>query len=948
MKTIRFKIIIPCIILIIAFAIITFYKLENYSEQINKLRIEKMKSQFNNFYQIAIDQEGKYIKGELYHLMQNEKLKEVFLTQNKDKLFTAAKPIYDYLNLDDNITHFYFMDTKRKCFLRVHSKERFGDTIDRVTSKKAEITKEISYGLELGPLGTFTLRVVQPWYADNKLIGYLELGKELTAILPDLESKLDSKFLVAIDKSLIDKKKFLSHNPQNNWDEFDKYIAIYGTQDDDLEFSDYLEEKLHIHSNGKNEQLYGIKLLDVIGNEVGYIFQEYDLSEKIIAKLEFIKYLYFIIFLFATTTITFLWFYLGRIEKGIRFNQKRFEDVANCDNDWIWEINAAGKYIYSSESIEVLLGYKVDEVIGKTPFDFMSKEEAEKIGKEFAQIAEKRIMFNLENEIIHKNGTPILVLTTGTPIFENGKYCGYRGVDKDITQISKNEKEKEQLISSLEQYKWLFDMSPDYIFIEDKFGKLIFLNSAYKALFPEISDFKNLTCFDLFSKSEAETFRKCNDQVMESKKVTFREGFIIINGEKIDYFSKIIPILDSTGEQQGVGGIITNITHLKKVERELIVAKEKAEEAVKIKAGFLANMSHEIRTPLNGICGLSQILSSLKPNDNQKEHIKNLEISADRLLKLVNDILDFSKIEAGKVELHNENFDLKILGENCLNTLKNKAKEKEVGVFFTYKLERSLYKGDATRIQQILLNLISNAIKFTEVGRIELIIANCASEANKISFKVKDSGIGMSDKVQDKIFADFTQADSSTTKKYGGTGLGLSISNKLAQLMGGELTVESEINVGSTFSFAINLGKGDTESVVMKRLEKKVIKQFNKELVLLVDDDFINIAIGKELVQSLNLLVDTAENGQEAIDKIKLNDYAVVLMDIQMPIMDGFEAMQALRKIAKYADLPIIAVTANTSFEDQMKYQKSGFTGFIPKPYSKIELMSELSRVMRT
>ncbi len=948
MKTIRFKIIIPCVILIITFTMMLFNKLESSSEQINKLRIEKTKKQFNDLYKIAIEQEVKYIKGELYYLMQIKELKDIFLTQNKDKLFTAAKPIYSYLNSDNDITHFYFMDAKRKCFLRVHSEERFGDTINRITSKNAESTQKTSYGLELGPLGTFTLRVVQPWYVGNELIGYLELGKELTAILPHLESKLDAKFLVTINKSLIDKKTWILRNPQNDWEQFDEYIAIYGENNDDLKFSDYLEEKFHIHSNGKREQLYGINLLDAKGNKVGYIFQEYDLSKIAIEQLEFINHLYYTILFFATITIIFLWFYLGGIEKRIRFNQKRFEDIANCDNDLIWEINSKGEYIYSSENILELLGYSVEEVIGKTPFDFMSKEKAERIGKEFAEIAEKQIPFSLENEIIHKNGTPVLVLTTGVPIIENGKYCGYRGVDKDITQIKRAEKEKEELISSLEQYKWLFDMSPDYIFIEDKFGKFIFVNSSYKALFPEISDFKGLTPFDLFSKSEAECFRKCNDQVMENKKFVFMEDCIDIKGNKIEYLSKIIPLLDSKGELQGVGGIITNITHLKEIEKELITAKNEAEEAVKMKARFLSNMSHEIRTPLNGICGLSQILAGSNPNDNQKEHIKNLEISADRLLRLVNDILDFSKIEAGKVELYNENFDLKVLGENCINTLMNKAKEKGIDIKLVYKLDKSFYKGDSTRIQQILLNLISNAIKFTAIGGIDVIIGNCEIETGKICFKVKDTGIGMTEDVQNKIFGDFMQADSSTTKKYGGTGLGLSISNKLAQLMGGKIVVESEVNIGSTFSFAINLKKGDTETVVLKRLEKDELKQFNKDLILLVDDDSINIAIGKELLRSFNLLVDSAENGKEAIDKIKVNDYAAVLMDIQMPVMDGFEATKVLRGIAEYAELPIIAVTANTSFEEQKKYKEAGFTGFLPKPYNKNDLKSELAIAIKS
>ncbi len=510
-----------------------------------------------------------------------------------------------------------------------------------------------------------------------------------------------------------------------------------------------------------------------------------------------------------------------------------------------------------------------------------------------------------------------------------------------LGKIDKELKNKEE---QLEQSQWLFDMNPAYMFIENVDGEIIAANSAYKDLFTEIDDIIGLKNSELYPKEIGIDFEKKHSSVMLDRQILNYQGTLSFNDVHIDYIADNFPLMDSTGKVKGLGGIITDVTKLKTSERELIIAKQKAENALKVKSSFIANMSHEIRTPLNGICGMSQLLSETEMNSTQKEYIDSLEFSSERLLNLVNDILDFSKIEAGKLILHLESFNLKKLLRDVAFTFKEKIKSKNLELNVQYNIEKNNYFiADSARIQQILFNLISNSLKFTEVGAITISVK---LQNDSLVFSVLDTGIGMSDEVQKKLFNDFTQADSSTTKKYGGTGLGLSICKKLCEIMNGEIKVKSEVGKGALFTFTIPAEKGEFISEnTTKTIKLKTIK-LNKTKILLVDDDNININVGKGLLKALGCIVDSAENGKEAISKIESNKYDAVLMDIQMPVMDGLTAVKEIRKNAKFAKLPIIAVTANISPQDKERYLEDGFDGFIPKPYKKTHVMLELERLI--
>ena len=381
--------------------------------------------------------------------------------------------------------------------------------------------------------------------------------------------------------------------------------------------------------------------------------------------------------------------------------------------------------------------------------------------------------------------------------------------------------------------------------------------------------------------------------------------------------------------------------------------KVKAESSEKAKHQFLANMSHEIRTPMNAIKGMTDILIRRNPKDDQKEYLDGIKQSSDSLLFIINDILDISKIEAGKIELHQEPFSINNLVNKVHTIMHFKAEEKGLQLQKNLPSEPISVNGDATRLRQILINLIGNAIKFTEKGVVTTTITSERDGDNlKLHFTVSDTGIGIDKDRINKIFKSFEQAYSDTSRKFGGTGLGLSISKKLVELHKGKIWVESEKGKGSQFHFTIPY---EVEDVVINdeqqnNSENNIAKQLKGINILLVEDNQFNAVVAQEELEDAieNVNVDVAENGAIAVEKMKSNDYDIILMDVQMPKMNGYEATKIIRSLDKdKGNTPIIAMTANVMKEEIEKCYEVGMNDFIGKPFDTEELLEKTHNLIK-
>lgn len=516
-----------------------------------------------------------------------------------------------------------------------------------------------------------------------------------------------------------------------------------------------------------------------------------------------------------------------------------------------------------------------------------------------------------------------------------------------------NDQSKFSLKKTEEFFKQVVDNVSDFIYRIDLKGNFTYANptaitqTGYSNEELLAMKYSNLVRLDMKT-TAYKFFKNIHDHNILNSYIEL--PIITRSGEEIWIGQKIQAIMQDN-KVIGFQVVARDITNERKFKEQLILAKRNAENAASIKSQFLANMSHEIRTPLNGIIGVINLLANTELTERQQTYLEAITSSSDQLMGLINDVLDLSKIEAGKMEFVENEFDLYDLVQSVISIFEIKTTEK--GVHLDFHIDSNVPRkliGDSIRLNQILYNLIGNAVKFTRQGNVSLKIMGKVHNQNaSIDFCVSDTGIGMTEESMKKIFHSFTQAEGNTTRKFGGTGLGLSIVKKLVELQGGHIAVKSKINEGSCFTFNLNFKIADLTNLETPQVEKIDYKLFNNAKILLVEDNPINQLVTKDLLQEKNAVVTVANNGKEALSILEnQNDFCIVLMDLQMPVMDGFEAIKAIRKQKGngLSNIPILALSANVIDTEIEKCYAVGADNYLSKPFKPETLYLRINNLI--
>lgn len=631
----------------------------------------------------------------------------------------------------------------------------------------------------------------------------------------------------------------------------------------------------------------------------------------------------------------------------LKQSEERNRIIMNSSLNAIVTIDNTGKITFWNNQAETIFGWKKEEVLGRTLNETIIPNRHKKgheDGLKYYIKTGKGPVLNKQIELpaLNNKGHEFPIEISIIPLEQNGEvfFCSF------IQDISERKKVETKLKFQEEKYRNIIaNMNLGLIEVDN--NEIIqYANQS----FANISGFE---IEELIGLNPSKTFvLGMNIEKMKGKNKLREQGISDVyqmpvrnkRGELRWWAIGGAPNYDDKGNLVGSIGIHLDITEQKQMEAELESEKIKAQEASKAKEIFLANMSHEIRTPLNGIIGFLRELERQQLTDLQKKYVENSTVASKHLLSIINNILDISKIEAGEMSLEEEDFIFKDVINNVVTVLEPLAKKKGLKLISHISKDiNTVLKGDFLRLEQVLFNLVGNSLKFTTKGKIYLKceIVQDSKAFQKLQISVEDTGIGMEQNFADIIFNKFSQEDKAITRKFGGTGLGMTITRELIQLMNGEINVQSEKGSGTTVSFILNFEKGDIHNI------KKVKEEINFDIsginVLLVEDNIINRMVAINSLHYFNCVVTEATNGLEAIEILKNKHFDIILMDVQMPEMDGIEATIKIKKELKL-QTPIIALTANAFKSEVEKCKNAGMDDYITKPFEEFDLVETIAR----
>jgi two-component system, sensor histidine kinase and response regulator len=639
-----------------------------------------------------------------------------------------------------------------------------------------------------------------------------------------------------------------------------------------------------------------------------------------------------------------------RYEQKMMFNHRVLESAGPM----VWIDPATTRVTYANPAACKHLGYAAKDLLGLE----ISRYNLNFKASDMVLLAEtlKRTQAPVSFETRHLRGDgAIRDVQASVFLTQSEEQSMYVASFKDITDERTAERERKR---QEDVFRAMINSIPDCITYRNPDGVYVGCNTAFaEQIGRPVAEILGKTISEIVDADRAKIVQQGDAEVLATLEPMTQEMWAPYADSSTKLLEQVrTPLRNEDGNVLGILTISRDITKRKQEEEATRRAKETAEEATRMKSDFLANMSHEIRTPMNAIIGLSHLVLKTELTARQRDYIAKVQTSGQHLLGVINDILDFSKVEAGKLGLDNSDFELEKLLDDTGALISEKSHAKGLELVFEVAADvPAQLVGDSLRLGQILLNYANNAVKFTDAGKI--VISVRASERTDkdvlLQFRVQDTGIGLTPEQMSRLFQSFSQADTSTTRKFGGTGLGLAISKKLAELMGGEVGVESEYGKGSTFWFSARLGIGamhtrpaaeQSSNRLAATLPDERTAVLRGARILLVEDNEINQQVAREMLQDCGLQVDVAENGEVALGLVQKFAYDLVFMDMQMPTMDGVTATRAIRKHAQLALLPIVAMTANAMEQDRHKCMEAGMNDFLVKPIDPQAMMAILTR----
>lgn len=641
-----------------------------------------------------------------------------------------------------------------------------------------------------------------------------------------------------------------------------------------------------------------------------------------------------------------------KAEFNAHLNEKKYRELIDQSGVILFTTDLKGIFTFVSSYATRVTGFEVSELVGNSFLKLVDPEWQETVINFYQHMLNNHLTEStIKFPILTREGEKKWMEQQAVLLYANDKPYGFQCITKDVTEMylldEERAKRNQERRESHLLLQSILDNCPQIIFIKDNEGRYIQVNRQ----FAEVLDLQTANIIgkldqEIFGNEIAQKFLKFERKILESQKSVEVRQDIMEKGFPRKYSFILFPLFDPSGKVLGISGIGTDITENVNNQRRLIEALKKAEHAEKLKENFLANMSHEIRTPLNAIIGFgSQLMKTDLPEKHQG-FVQNINSASQHLLVLINDILDISKIEQGKMTIEEIDFDFHAVISETAAVMSQRAEEK--GLPLKVKIDpeiQSYLKGDPHRLKQILLNLLGNAIKFTEKGwiGIEASLHGDTPAHQEIKLKVTDTGVGMEKEFLANLFDKFSQEDKSVTRRYGGTGLGMSITKHLVELMGGFIEVHSQKNEGTTIVLQLPFRRAEHKPEVSDSPVAYDSSKLRNCRILLVDDVEMNRMVASAVLSDYGVNITEAENGADAVRLLREQPFDLVLMDLQMPVMDGLNATFQIRNELKLT-IPVIALTASAMRRDNERCFQVGMNDYVTKPFNEEELVGVIQK----